>query len=185
VCYEGELKTKGEKQALQNKAGKDEDFSMKNRILLSIVIFAFIFTSFSQAYSATVETNNKRDTMKEEIWVLEKAYFASLYKADYEGALAIVHSQFLGWPAAVAQPIDKEESAHFMKQIVPKPTSCTFKIERGGIRLIGEVALTQYVIHVSYSDIAGEAKTQSSRITHTWVKEGPCWKLLGGMSFDK
>jgi hypothetical protein len=158
---------------------------MKNTILLSIFIFTFIFSSFSQAYSATAETNNKRDTIKEEIWALEEAYFVNLYKADYEGMLAIVHSQFLGWPAAVAQPIDKDESARFMKQLVPKPTSCTFKIEQAGIRLLGEVALTQYIIHVSCGDIVGEPKTQSSQITHTWVKEGPRWKLLGGMSFDK
>jgi ketosteroid isomerase-like protein len=125
-----------------------------------------------------------RDRVKEEIWALEEAYFANLYKADYEALLALVHSQFLGWPGSVAQPIDKEGSARFMKQLVPKPTACTFTIERGGIRVLGEVALTQYTIHVNCSDTAA-GKTQSSRITHTWVKEGDRWKLLGGMSYDQ
>ena len=122
--------------------------------------------------------------MEEEIWALEEAYFANLYKANYEGMLAVVHSKFLGWPSSLLQPIDKEGSARFMKQLVPAPTSCTFKIEREGIRLIEEVALTQYIIHVNCSDTAGAAKTRSSRITHTWVKEGARWKLLGGMSYD-
>jgi hypothetical protein len=72
-----------------------------------------------------------------------------------------------------------------MKQLVPKPTSCHFKIERAGIRLPGEVVLTQYNIQVNCSDPAGVTKTQLSRITHTWVKEGAGWKLLGGMSYDK
>lgn len=123
--------------------------------------------------------------MEEEIWALEEAYFANLYKANYEAVLAVVHSQFLGWPGTAPQPIDKDGSARFMKQLVPKPTSCTLRIERGGIRVMGEVALTQYTIHVNYSDAASAAKTRSSRITHTWVKEGACWKLLGGMSSDK
>jgi len=123
--------------------------------------------------------------VEEEIWALEEAYFANLYKANYEGVLALVHSQFLGWPGAVPQPIDREESARFMKQLVPKPTSCHFKIERAGIRLPGEVVLTQYNIQVNCSDPAGVTKTQLSRITHTWVKEGAGWKLLGGMSYDK
>jgi ketosteroid isomerase-like protein len=124
--------------------------------------------------------------MEEEIWALEEAYFANLYKADYEGVLALVHSQFLGWPGSSApQPIDKEGSARFMKQLVTKPTPCTFKIERAGIRLLEDVALTQYTIHVNCGDSNGVTKTQSSRITHTWVKEGASWKLLGGMSFDK
>lgn len=158
---------------------------MKNTVPLWTIILAFILFSCSQAYSATADTDNRRDTVKEEIWALEEAYFANLYKANYAGVLALVHSQFLGWPGAVPQPIDKEESARFMKQLVPKPTSCTFKIERAGIRLLGEVALTQYIIHVNCSDTAGVPKTQSSRITHTWVKEGASWKLLGGMSYDK
>ena len=123
--------------------------------------------------------------MAEEIWALEEAYFANLYKADYEKVLTIVHSQFLGWPGALPQPIDREGSARFMKQLVPSPTSCTFMIERAGIRSLGDVALTQYIIHVNMSDTTGAAKTRSSRITHTWVKEGASWKLLGGMSYDK
>ena len=72
-----------------------------------------------------------------------------------------------------------------MKQLIPRPTSCSFKIEREGIRVLGGVALTQYTIHVHCSDPAAVAKTQSSRITHTWVKEGDRWKLLGGMSLDQ
>jgi len=123
--------------------------------------------------------------VKEEIWALEEAYFANLYKADYEAVLAIVHSQFLGWPGTVPQPVDKEGSARFMRQLIPKPTSCTFKIEREGIQVLGEVVLTQYTIYVNGSDTAAVAKTQTSRITHTWVKEGDRWKLLGGMSCDQ
>ena len=86
--------------------------------------------------------------MEEEIWALEEAYFANLYQANYGGVLALVHSRFLGWPGAVPQPIDREESARFMKQLVPQPASCSFKIERAGIRLMGEVALTQYTLQV-------------------------------------
>jgi hypothetical protein len=123
--------------------------------------------------------------VKEEIWALEETYFANLYKADYEAVLALVHSQFLGWPGNVPQPVDKEGSARFMRQLIHKPTSCTFKIERGGIRVLGEVALTQYTIYVNDGDITADSKTQSSRITHTWVKEGDRWKLLGGMSWDQ
>ena len=158
---------------------------MKNTVLLWTIILALILLSYSQADSATTDRVNRRNTVEEKIWALEEAYFTNLYQANYEGVLAIVHSQFLGWPGAVPQPIDGEESARFMKQLVPKPTSCTLKIERAGIRLMEEVALTQYTIHVNCSNSGDVMKTQSSRITHTWVKEGARWKLLGGMSYDK
>ena len=158
---------------------------MRKTVLLRAIILALILFPCSHVYSSASDTDNRRGTVAEEIWALEEAYFANLYKANYEKVLAIVHSQFLGWPGALPQPIDREESARFMKQLVPSPTSCTFKIERAGIRLLGDVALTQYIIHVNMSDTTGAAKTQSSRITHTWVKEGASWKLLGGMSYDK
>jgi hypothetical protein len=105
---------------MARKTGKDEDPSMKNTVLLWTIILAFILFSYSQAHSATSDTDNRRDTVEEEIWALEEAYFANLYKANYEGVLAIVHSKFLGWPGAVPQPIDREESARFMKQLVPQ-----------------------------------------------------------------
>lgn len=122
------------------------------------------------------------DGVEEEIWALEEAYFTNLYAADYDAVLAITHRRFLAWPRAAAQPIDKEGSARFMRQLVSKPASCTVRIEREGIRVLGDVVLTQYTVNVNFSDTDAAAKTQSSRITHTWVRENDRWQLLGGMS---
>lgn len=35
-------------------------------------------------------------------------------------------------------------------------------------------------VKTEISDTAAVPETQSSRITHTWVKDGDRWKLLGG-----
>jgi ketosteroid isomerase-like protein len=123
--------------------------------------------------------------LDEEIWALEEAYFVNLYRADYDGVLALVHERFLGWPAAVAHPIDLAASTRFMKQLISKPTSCKVKVERAGIQVLGPVALTQYTLQVTCATVDEAPKTQSSRITHTWVKEHASWKLLGGMSYDQ
>ena len=62
-------------------------------------------------------------------------------------------------------------------------TACEVRIERAGIRVAGGVALTQYVLHVECA--GGRASPRPSRITHTWVKQGAKWTLLGGMSHDQ
>ena len=121
---------------------------------------------------------------EEELWALENAYFSNLYKADYDGALALVHGRFLGWPDGLVQPLDYNESARFMRRLVTGPAPCTITIDRKGIRLQGDIALTQYVLHATCSTMNGTAQAKSSDITHTWVKEGSGWKLLGGMSRD-
>lgn len=131
------------------------------------------------------EIDESMDRVEEGIWALEEAYFSNLYKADYEAVRAIVHSRFLGWPGTSPHPIDREASTHFMKRLVSKPTSCALRIERGGIQVLAEVALTQYTLHADFDDTPTGARTQSSRITHTWVKEGHRWELLGGMSCDR
>lgn len=122
---------------------------------------------------------------EEEIWALEEAYFTNLYKADYDALLAIVHSKFLAWPDSLPQPIDRQGSARFMKQLVPVPVSCTINIEREGIQVLEETALTQYTLQVTRNDQGPGAATRSSRITHAWVREGGRWKVLGGMSCDR
>jgi ketosteroid isomerase-like protein len=149
------------------------------RLILLLPFLAVCFQAMSSAPQGAL-----KDTVEEKIWAQEAAYFTHFYKAEYAEMLALVHDQFLGWPGGQTQPIGKQESSRFMKQAVPKATNCRVKIERAGIRVVGSVALTQYTIHVNCSDSAGVATSQSSIITHTWVKEGTLWKLLGGMSAE-
>lgn len=121
--------------------------------------------------------------MEDEIWALEFAYFSNLYRADYAGVEALVDPRFLAWPGTSPQPIDRDGSARFMRELIPAPTTCQGRIERAGIRVAGDVALTEYVLHV---DCAGSrASPRPSRITHTWVRQDAKWTLLGGMSHDQ
>lgn len=158
---------------------------MKRRIkipvlLICMAVMVLCFIIPSPAAGAEKRSN----TVEEKIWKLEEAYFTNLYKADYEGVLALVHPQFLGWPGNLPQPIGREESAKFMKKLIPQPTKCSIRIERAGFQRSHDTALTQYTLHADCPDASGNIKTQSSRITHTWAKHEGRWKLLGGMSFD-
>ncbi len=147
-------------------------------VLLAVLTLMLGFFRASTATSTGEGTN----TMEEDIWKLEEAYFTDLYKAEYEGVLELVHPQFLGWPGNLPKPVGKEESAAFMKKLVPQPTPCAVRIERGGLQISGDTALTQYTVYVSCSEGSERMSTQGSRITHTWVMRNGRWQLLGGMS---
>ncbi len=148
----------------------------------SLVVLALIFCLCSPSLAMGVQ--NRGNTLEEEIWKLEEAYFTNLYKANYEGVLSLVHKQFLGWPGNLPKPIGREESAQFMKRLIPLPTSCSIRIKRVGLQQVGDTVLTQYILHVDCPDASGTIKAQSSRITHTWTRDKGQWKLLGGMSID-
>jgi hypothetical protein len=68
-----------------------------------------------------------------------------------------------------------------MRDLIPAPVPCLLRIGREGIRILGDVALTQYVLDVEVRH-GTRTETLSSRVTHTWVKVGDAWTLLGGMS---
>jgi ketosteroid isomerase-like protein len=148
----------------------------------ALLLVLCMLVTVSGCTSMTAKTTTPSD--EEQIWALEYAYFANLYKADYDGVLNIVHRQFLGWPDGQMQPVDYDESALFMRQLITSPTPCTVSIDRKGIRLQENVALTQYVLNASCSKPDGTKTTKSSDVSHTWVKEGSGWKILGGMSRD-
>jgi ketosteroid isomerase-like protein len=150
--------------------------------VIALVVLALIFGFFSP--SLAMHAESRRNTVEEEIWKLEEAYFTNLYRANYGKVLALVHPQFLGWPANLPKPIGREESAEFMKRLIPQPTPCIIRIERAGLRQSGDTVLTQYALHVDCPEASGMVRTQSSRITHTWTKQKGQWKLLGGMSVD-
>ncbi|MDP3564371.1 MAG: hypothetical protein Q8R70_07745, partial [Methanoregula sp.] len=100
------------------------------------------------------------------------------------GVEQLMHRQYLGWPDGQTQPVDYEGSLRFMRQLITSPTPCTVSIDRKGIRVQENTALTQYVLNASCSKPDGTKTTKSSDITHTWVNNGTGWKILGGMSRD-
>jgi ketosteroid isomerase-like protein len=44
------------------------------------------------------------------------------------------------------------------------------------------VGITQYSVKSSFTGADGKKETFTSRITHTWLKTGEGWKIVGGMS---
>lgn len=148
----------------------------------SILILAFVFLSFSLSLSADFKRGG--NPLEDHIWKGEESYFTNLYRADYDGVLAFMHPQFLGWPGNLPAPINKEQSARFMKKLIPKPTACAVRIARAGFQHAGDAVITQYTLHVDCPDASGAVKTTSSRITHTWAQHKGRWLILGGMSID-
>jgi ketosteroid isomerase-like protein len=153
---------------------------MRTALALTPVILASLLWACPPSHAAPPARGSGSGGVEETIWALEEAYFTNLYRADYAGVLALVDPRFLAWPDSAPQPIDRDGSARFMRELIPTPTTCEVRIERAGIRVAGDVALTAYVLHVECA--GGRASPRPSRITHTWVRQDAKWTLLGGMS---
>jgi ketosteroid isomerase-like protein len=126
--------------------------------------------------------NSASNEVEQEIWALEEIYMTAFEEADHEVILDLLHDRFLGWPRESELPTEKSESAKFLKENYPEPLELSFEINRAGIRVSGDVAITHYTVMIGRKDGLGAGPTHTVRITHTWIREGSGWRILGGMS---
>ena len=119
---------------------------------------------------------------KDRIWALEREYWESNRAADTERISSAWHEAFLGWPQGEPVPLDKEEATSFARRSYSKPGAFTFELEPAGIRIHGDVAVVHYTVRLASKDGEGRETRSSLRITHTLVREGGAWKILGGLS---
>ena len=154
-----------------------------NKILYLALLFLIIPSLYAQ--NEVRQVKNNLDKVEEEIWSLEGDYISYFREAKHKEILSLCHSKGLVWPASELQPIGKEEAIIFLEEKYPTPSKLIFKIIQKGIRVIGNVVITHYLLITSWIDEEGTEQKSESRITHTWIKEDSQWKILGGMSSSK
>lgn len=149
------------------------------KVLLAIAVLLVVEFGWPALLAAENLNGNE---VENEIWALEEEYVTAFKNADHRKILDFYHQNFLGWPDSQDSPAGKSEAEKFLKEHYPLPVRGNFQIDRAGIRVFGDVVMTQYVLNVSMQDADGDEKTHSTRITHTWQKDGTRWLILGGMS---
>ena len=154
------------------------------KLILSLVLLFFCITPLS-AQDEEKQVNNKWDKVEEEIWSFEEDYISYFGEANHKAILSLYHSQFLGWPDSESHPAGKKRAVQFLEENYPEPIQVVFQISREGIRILGNIAITHYLVISSWVDEDGIEQKSESRITHTWIKEDSQWKIFGGMSNRK
>jgi ketosteroid isomerase-like protein len=133
-------------------------------------------------WTCTALAEQDSGDLENHIWALEDTYVTAYKNADHDAILALMHERFLGWPDSEDMPTAYLQVPGFLKEKYGVPGTWDFKIDRVGIRIQGDVAITHYVLITTASDAGVGDQAQATRITHTWIREGPDWKILGGMS---
>ena len=143
--------------------------------------FLVLIVAASSQTSIALEEQVSRD-IETHIWALEKAYVTAYKNADHDSILALMHDQFLGWPDSEERPMAYLQVARFLNEKYGSPGTSNFRIDRAGIRILGDVAITHYVLIATANDVDDSSQAHTTRITHAWIREDSDWKILGGMS---
>jgi len=121
----------------------------------------------------------------EHLWHLEETYIKAHVEADHQTILSLWDEDFLGWPSRLQKPSGKDGGAEYLAKFFPNPMQLTPRLERLGVRLEGNVAILFYRLHWGGDDGNGSITTATTRLTHTWVRRGSEWFILGGMDWSE
>ena len=120
-----------------------------------------------------------------QIWNLEKACWEYVKANDLEKYRALWHDDFVGWPSVSSEPVRKDHITDWiMNNTSEGLKSQSYAIEQRAINVTGDIAIDHYRIKMNWAkgDTGKVARTDATRITHTWMRIGNTWQILGGMS---
>lgn len=142
-------------------------------IVISIVIGYALFNNLGALNQDYSDTEKK-------IWQLEEKYWEHWINKDMEGYLSLLHDGFIGWPSQLEMPSGKKSAQKFVQDFWNQVKLFGFDMKPAAIKIIDGVAIVHYF--VNGKDEAGNRVGSRYRITHTWIKQGGKWQVMGGMS---
>ena len=113
-----------------------------------------------------------------EVWRMEEAYQQYWKDGDVERYMTLWHDNFIGWPDGSGQPTRKDGIRRSFQQYVADGWTMT-ELRVEAVQRFGGIAVTHYVASGVSRD---GSESWTRKITHTWIRIGNTWQIIGGMS---
>jgi len=127
-----------------------------------------------------------QESDEQTLWKMEHLYWDYVQNNDLTAYRGLWHKDFVGWPSVSATPVNKEHITDWITDQTGQGR--TFKMvefKPASIHVNGDVAVTYYWVTYRWVNKDGGATTRTIRVTHTLVREGKDWHILGGMSMPE
>lgn len=119
---------------------------------------------------------------QQEVWQLEETYWSDVKASNADHYASLWHQAFLGWPRDRDRPIGKKELTEGAQKKMTEGHVVSYEFLSKAVTAVGNVGVTQYSVKVTRTVKDGATETYTSRVTHTWMRRGKIWEILGGMS---
>jgi ketosteroid isomerase-like protein len=149
---------------------------MPSKAVQALFTIAVLLTTVSSIAAQEFSAAQK------EVWQMEEVYWKDVQNANIGHYMTLWHENFLGWPRDRELPVGKDglEDGARKKMAVGRVSS--YEILSKAVSVVGNVGTTQYSVKVVRTMNNGKQETYTSRVTHTWLKTGSSWQIVGGMS---
>jgi ketosteroid isomerase-like protein len=118
-----------------------------------------------------------------QVWRRETDYWRFVKEGDVESYVSLWHDRFIGWPCGQDHPKRKASIGDWVREVRDKRIQVDANFTREGAEDFGNVVVVHYRFTRvdTYPDGKVEGKGKESKITHTWMKVGDSWLIIGGM----
>ncbi len=117
------------------------------------------------------------------VWKLEHSYWENVKALDLPAYRALWHPSFVGWPYVSPKPVRKD---HITDWITANTTEGlhlqSYVLEPVEGQATENLVVVHYWLTSIWADKDQRGEPQTSRITHTWLRVGNGWQIIGGMS---
>ncbi len=136
--------------------------------------------------AASLQGRAQAPTSEDEqtLWKLEHDYWSYVQDNNLTGYFW--HQAFLGWPSVSAAPVHKDHITDWITtQTSNGLTLKNLDFKPAAIQVTGDVAVTCYWITYKWVNKDGNGETRTLRVTHTILRDGKDWHIIGGMSMPE
>lgn len=150
-----------------------------------VLVFLFLGLAASGSQSATDSTASPAPESNSvaQVWDREADYWRFVKEGDVENYVSLWHDSFIGWPCGQEHPKRKASIGDWVREVRDKQIKVDSNLTREGAEDFGNVVVVHYRFTRvdTYPDGKVEGKGKESKITHTWMKVGDEWLIIGGM----
>jgi hypothetical protein len=144
----------------------------------SVVYTTVMFLMMLITFNSFGQSKNEQD-----VWKLESDYWKYVKAGDLDLYRNLWHENFIGWPSVSAQPAKKDHITDWITAHTNKGEQLRwYHLEQGASQETENIIVVHYWITMFWVDKKDSGEPSTTRITHTWIKTGNTWQIIGGMS---
>lgn len=149
----------------------------KSVVLLSILV------AFAVAPGTAQGAPEMESKSVSQVWRLEDDYWRFVIAGDVENYVSLWHDKFIGWPCGQEHPKRKATIGNWVQEVRDKQIRVAVDLTREGAEDFGNVVVVHYRFTRvdTYPDGKVQGTGKESKITHTWMRVGDSWLIIGGM----
>ena len=153
---------------------------MNRTIIFSLLLLFAASANPATGHNASALADSKNIS---QVCQREMDYWRYVKAGDSESFQSLWHEDFIGWPCGQEHPKRKASIGDWVRDIREKHIQVSSSLTQEGAEDFGNVVVVHYRITRvdTYPDGKVEGKGKESKITHTWMKVGDLWLIIGGM----